>query len=73
VWTEALGNIVIHNNLRKRHVVVVEWCCMCRKSRESIDYLMLHYEVAKELWSYLLTLFGVEWVMPRRVITLLYS
>jgi hypothetical protein len=29
--------------------VVVEWCCMCKKSGESIDHLMLHCEVAREL------------------------
>jgi hypothetical protein len=51
--------------------VVIEWCCICKKSRESIDYLMLHCEVARDLWNYILTLFGVEWVMLRRVIDLL--
>jgi hypothetical protein len=50
---------------------MVEWCYLCKKSGESIDHLMLHCDVARELWSYLLTLFGVEQVMPRRV--LLYS
>jgi hypothetical protein len=27
------------DNLRKRNIVVVEWCCMCKKSGESIDHL----------------------------------
>jgi hypothetical protein len=48
------------DNLRKRNIVVVEWCCMCKKSGESIDHLSLHCEVARELWSYILKLFGVE-------------
>jgi hypothetical protein len=38
---------------------------MCEKNGESIDHLLLHCEVAGELWSYILTLLGVEWVMPR--------
>jgi hypothetical protein len=33
---------------------------MCKKNGESIDYLLLHGEVACELWSYILILFGVE-------------
>jgi hypothetical protein len=26
VWTTTLGNILTHDNLRRRHIVVVEWC-----------------------------------------------
>jgi hypothetical protein len=37
------------DNLRKKNVMVVEWCCMYKKSGESIDYLLIHCEVAKEL------------------------
>jgi hypothetical protein len=39
--------------------------------KSSIDHLLLHYEVARELWASIFRLFGVEWVMPRRVIELL--
>jgi hypothetical protein len=59
VWTAALGKIFTHDNLRRRNVVVVEWCCMCKKSGESIDHLLLHCDVARDLWSYFLTLYGV--------------
>jgi len=52
---------------------VIEWCCLCKKSRESIDHLLLHCEVARDLWSYILILFGVEWVIPRTVLELLKS
>jgi hypothetical protein len=73
VCSAALGKILTHDNLRKRNVVVIEWCCMCKKNEESIDYLLLHCEVARDLWSYILILFGVEWVMPRTVLELLTS
>jgi hypothetical protein len=33
---------------------------MCKKCGESIDHLFLHYEVATELWSAFLQLFGVD-------------
>ena len=46
---------------------------MCKMSEESIDHLLIHCEVTKELWSPILNLFGVEWVMPKRVYDLLFS
>jgi hypothetical protein len=73
VWSAALDKILTHDNLRKRNVIVIEWCCLCKKSGESIDHLLLHCEVARDLWSYVLILFGVEWVMPRTVLELLNS
>jgi hypothetical protein len=73
VWTTTLGIILMHDNLRKRNIMVIEWCCMCKKSRESIEHLLLHCEVARNLWSYIFTLFGVEWVMPQMVLELLTS
>jgi len=59
-WTTTLGKVLMNNNLQKRTVVVVEWCCMCKKSGESIEHLLLHCEVAHDLWSYILTLFELE-------------
>jgi hypothetical protein len=52
---------------------VVDWCCICNKSGESIDHLFLHCEVVRDVWSSLFNLFGIDWVMPRRVIELLMS
>jgi hypothetical protein len=73
VWTAALGKTLTLNNSRKRNVIVMELCCMCKKCGESIDYIFLHCEVATELWSAFLQLFGVDWVMLRRVSDLLGS
>jgi len=64
VWSTTLGKILTHDNLCKRNIVVIEWCCMCKKNGESIDHLLLHCKVVRDLWSYILVLFGVEWVMP---------
>jgi hypothetical protein len=62
-----LGKILIFDNLRKRTIMVIEWCCMCKHGGESIDHLFLHCEVATKIWSALLQLFGVDWVMPCKV------
>ena len=37
---------------------------MCKRSGESIDNLLLHCEVASEVWNMVCQLFGVTWVMP---------
>jgi hypothetical protein len=64
VWTAALGKILTHDYLRRHHIVVVQWCCMSKKSRESIEHLLLHCDVARDIWNFFYRLFGVEWVMP---------
>jgi hypothetical protein len=45
---------------------------MCKKNGKSID-LLLHCKVAHDLWSYIIILFGVEYVMPRTMLELLTS
>jgi hypothetical protein len=58
VWTTVLAKILMMDNLRKKNIIGNEWCRMC-KSGESIDHLLLHYEVALEVWNMICQLFGV--------------
>ena len=44
---------------------------MCKRNGESVDHLFLHCPFAVDLWSMVLGLFGVSWVMPRTVLGLL--
>ena len=46
-------------------MVVVDWCCMCKRTGETIDHLLPHCPVAQELWDMMCSLFGVHWVMCR--------
>jgi len=59
-----------HFGLRKRHVIMINKCCMCKKTEESVDHLLLHCDVSFALW-YSIFSFGLSWVMPQRVIDLL--
>ena len=43
---------------------------MCKADGESVDHLLLRCSYAKELWDLVFAIFGVHWVMPRRVIDL---
>jgi hypothetical protein len=70
-WSAALGKIFTLDNLRKRYVIVINRCCMCKKTEEFVDHHLLHCDVASALWYSLFGLFGLSWVMPRRVIDLL--
>ena len=67
VWTATLGKILTMDNLRKKNIIVTKSCCMCKRSGESIVYLLLHCEVAVEIWNMVCQLFGVMWVMPGNV------
>jgi hypothetical protein len=60
----TLGKILTLNNLRKRHIIVADWCYICKR------HLLLHCEVARELWVSIFHLFGVEWVMLKKVVEL---
>ena len=71
VWTAALGRILTTDNLRRRMVIIQDWCCMCKESGESISYLLLHCSAAKEIWSFIFSIFGIQWVMPGGVLDLL--
>jgi hypothetical protein len=44
-WLATLGKILTMDNLRKRHIIVVDWCCICKKSEESVDHLLIHCEM----------------------------
>ena len=71
VWTTALGNILTIDNLRKRHILILDWCCMCKINGESIDHLFIHCSIDFDLWSMVFTLFGIHWVMSKTVVDLL--
>jgi hypothetical protein len=68
-WTAALGKILTVDNLRKRKIIIVGRCYLCKRDGESVDHL-LHCDVASTLWNHVLSWFGMSWVMPRIVIDL---
>ena len=59
-WSVSLGKILTTDNLRKRRVMVLDWCYMCKRCGESMDHLLLHCSIAWELWSMVFCLFGIQ-------------
>lgn len=54
--------------------MILSWlvgCCMCKRDEEMVDHLLMHCTLAREMWDFVFALFGIYWVMPRRVIDLL--
>ena len=66
-----MGNILTIDNLRKWTILILDWCCMCKRNGESVDHLLIHCPIAFDLWSMVFTLFGIRCVMPKIVVELL--
>ena len=69
-WSAVLGKILIMDNLGKGHVIVVDKCCMCKKSGDSMNHLLLHCDTAYAIWIAFFDCFGLSWVMLRHVVNL---
>ena len=72
MWTVVHGQILTFNNLMLRGHILVNRCCMCHRNEETMDHLLLHCSVAQSLWVYMLKIFGIHWVMPGSVESLVY-
>jgi hypothetical protein len=70
VWSATLEKILTLDNLRKRQVVVINKCYMCKKDGKSVDHLLLHCEVTHALWCNIFSQLGLSWVMPSSVLDL---
>ena len=46
VLTAAHGKILIMDNLCKRHICIVDWCCMCKHSEE---LLTIYFFIMRQL------------------------
>ena len=73
LWTEAKGSILTIDNLVLRHLPLVNWCCMCQCDEEIVDHLLLQCKFAYALWSEVFLIFGIQWVMPKTVASLLFG
>jgi hypothetical protein len=38
-WIASLGKALTTNNLRKRGLIILDWCCMCKRNGESVNHL----------------------------------
>lgn len=71
-WT-SLKKILTMKNLQKCRVIILDYCCICKKSGKTVDHLLLHSEVARVLWVALFNRLELAWVMLTSVLALLAS
>lgn len=69
-WSTTLGKILTMDNLKKRHVIVVDWCCMCKNCGESMDHLLLYCEMTSALSNTIFNLVRLAWVMHSCVVVI---
>lgn len=55
----------------KLGVIILDWCCMWKKSGEIVDHLVLRCEIASALWAEVLSRVYLAWVMPASMVELL--
>jgi hypothetical protein len=69
----VLGKILTIDNLRKRNLILINRCCLCKSDEENVNHLFLHCEIAHSLWYAMFNRFGLSWVMPSKVAGLFAS
>ena len=49
LWTATRGGILTLDNLVKKNLPLVNWCCLCRCEEETMDHLLLPLQVCPYL------------------------
>ena len=60
-WEAMWGKILTVDMLMKRGWPLVNRCSICKDSEKSVDHILIHCDRTKQLWTLLLTTFGLVW------------
>ncbi|WMV53643.1 hypothetical protein MTR67_047028 [Solanum verrucosum] len=66
-WIALYEACLTQDNIHKRKIQFPNRCYMCKKEAETPRHLLLHCEVASELWSMFFCLSGINWTTPLTV------
>ena len=69
----ARDGILTIDNLVKRGQTLVNRCHLCCCDGETMDLLFLHCKFSHALWSAIFEVFGIHWVMPMTISSLLFT
>ena len=72
MWTVANVRILTLDNLMLWGLPLANRCYMCCCFAEFVDHLLIHCPVAYSLWVRMLQAFGIQWVMPGSVESLVF-
>ena len=48
-------------------MVLAGWCCMCKNTNETVNHLLLHCLIARQIWGFVFQFVGINWVLPSHV------
>ncbi|RWR75099.1 Reverse transcriptase zinc-binding domain-containing protein [Cinnamomum micranthum f. kanehirae] len=66
-WLALRNKILTMDNLRLRHILLVNACPLCLADEESVDHLLFHCKQMRALWSAILYEFNCSWVMSQSI------
>ncbi|KAF3653304.1 putative transcription elongation factor SPT5 -like protein 1 [Capsicum annuum] len=66
-WLLAKEAVLMHDNLRKRDIILVTHCCLCGEVAETVSHLFLHCRITDQLWKIFINLRGIQW-MPGNIV-----
>ena len=72
-WEATWRKIMILDNIQKRGWAMTNRYFLCGKEEGSTDHLLIHYDLTRDLWHFIFSLFGVHWVLPSSVKGVLLS
>ena len=70
-WEIVWGRILTVDTLMKRGWKMVNKCSFCKDTEEFANHILIHCDKTRNLWTFLLAVFGLVWVLPALVRNLL--
>lgn len=67
VWVAALGKALTMDNLRKKHLMAMDWCCICKKCGELST--IYRFIVLFSSFMAIFHIFRIWWVMTKLVVS----
>lgn len=71
MWVASFEKISTIDALRRKGLILTNICNLCKKDGESMDHILMHCPFSWEVWFEILRDFGVRWVCPRDLKSLL--
>ncbi|CAN1778682.1 Putative ribonuclease H protein At1g65750, partial [Linum perenne] len=65
LWMNWHRRIATIDNLQRRGMVLVNWCVLCTKEKESIDHIFIHCPLAVSIWNRISSNTFLVWLAQR--------
>ncbi|KAJ9704891.1 hypothetical protein PVL29_003103 [Vitis rotundifolia] len=73
VWEATWGKVLTLDRLQRRGLQLPNCCFLCGCEEETVNHILIHCIVVRNLWDIVLGLVNVKWVFPETVKEVLYS